>query len=144
MTPDEYVSSRLDHQIDWYDGKSSFNQKWFKKLQLISIVAAASIPFWVGFSTIENEFIRVLIGILGLLVAALTATLSLYKFQEHWIEYRTTCETLRHEKYLYLTNTTPYNIDDPFSLLVQRVESIISKENSDWGIYMKKESDNNG
>ena len=102
MNQEEYMKARVDNQIDWYDGKSSFNQKWFKRLQVIAILSASTIPFLSGYSSGEGATIRICIGILGLVVAAITATLSLYKFQEHWLEYRTTCESLRHEKYLYL------------------------------------------
>ncbi|HFC76762.1 MAG TPA: DUF4231 domain-containing protein, partial [Candidatus Moranbacteria bacterium] len=47
-------------------------------------------------------------------------------------------ESLKHEKYLFLTKSEPYDIDEPFKLLVQRVESLISKENTNWSNYMKK------
>lgn len=138
MNPEEYMKDRVDNQIDWYDKKSAFNQKWLKRLQVIAILSASTIPFLAGYSSGEDETIRVCIGILGLIVAAITAVLSLYKFQEHWLEYRTTCESLRHEKYLYLTQTVPYNAEDAFSSFVQRIESLISKENTDWLQYMKK------
>ena len=51
MEQDEYLKNRLDDQIDWYDRKSVQNQKWFKRLQVISIIAAASIPFLSGYIT---------------------------------------------------------------------------------------------
>lgn len=138
MNQEEYMKARVDNQIDWYDRKSSFNQKWFQRLQVIAILSASTIPFLSGYSSGKDAIIRICIGILGLVVAGITATLSLYKFQEHWLEYRTTCESLRHEKYLYLTRTVPYNIEEVFSIFVQRIESLISKENTDWLQYMKK------
>lgn len=45
---DEYLNDRLNNQIDWYDGKSQTNQKWFKRLRLLEIIAAAIIPFLAG------------------------------------------------------------------------------------------------
>lgn len=138
MSQEEYLNQRVNNQIDWYDSKSSFNQRWFRRLQVIAILSASTIPFLSGYSSGEDETIRISIGILGLIVAAITAILSLYKFQEHWLEYRTTCESLRHEKHLYLTQTTPYNGDEAFSRFVQRIESLISKENTDWLHYMEK------
>ena len=138
MNQEEYMKNRVDNQIDWHDKKSSFNRKWYKRLQVIAILSASTIPFLSGYSSGEDVTIRVCIGILGLFVAAITATLSLYKFQEHWLEYRTTCESLRHEKYLYLTQTIPYHTDNAFTTFVQRIESLISKENTDWLQYMKK------
>jgi len=138
MTEEEYIQDRVDDQINWYDKKSSFNQKWFKRLQVISIISASTIPFLTGYSSGEDDSIRIFIGILGLVVAAISAILSLYKFQEHWIEYRTICESLQHEKYLFLTKTSPYNNNEPFPVLVHRIESLISKENTDWLQYMNK------
>ena len=74
---------------------------------------------------------------MGLLITIITGVVTLYKFQENWIEYRTTCEALRHEKFLFLTQTDPYDIKDPFNLLVFRVEKLISKENTKWAEHIK-------
>jgi hypothetical protein len=35
------------------------------------------------------------------------------------------------------TSAEPYKVDDPFGLFVQRVESLISKENTTWSQYIK-------
>jgi hypothetical protein len=43
-----------------------------------------------------------------------------------WIEYRATAESLRKEKFLFLAQTEPYDEDDAFDLLVQRVEDLVS------------------
>ena len=141
MEQDGYVKDRLDNQIDWYDRKSIQNQKWFKRLQVVSIVGAASIPFLSGYITETTIFLKIATGLLGLMVAAITAILGLYKFQENWLEFRTTCESLKHEKYLFLTNTDPYHVEQPFQLLVQRVEGLISKENTNWSQYMDRPDD---
>lgn len=131
MNADEYISSRVDDQIDWYDRKSQSSQRWFKWLRGIEIVAAASIPLIAGFSP-ENLPIITIIAVLGALIAVISSVISLNQFQENWIEYRTTCESLRHEKYLYLTNTEPYHVEKPLCIFVQRIEVLISKENSAW------------
>lgn len=144
MNQEEYLKNRVDNQINWYDRKSCFNQKWFKRLQVIAILSASTIPFLTGYSSGEDVSIRVCIGILGLMVAAITAVLSLYKFQENWHEFRTTCESLTHEKYLFETKTEPYDIAEPFPLLVQRVETLISKENSNWSRYVTSKKKKNG
>jgi hypothetical protein len=46
---------------------------------------------------------------------------------------------LKHEKFLFLTGAEPYNVAEPFGLFVNRVESLISKENTQWKLYMKNE-----
>jgi hypothetical protein len=134
----DYLDNRLEDQIKWYDGKSSKNQKVFKRLQLVTIVAAACIPFISGYLSSGPDYLKYVVGILGMLVAIATAVNSLYKFQENWIAYRTTCESLQHEKYLYTTSTKPYTGTDAFNLLVERVELLISKENSSWAEVTKK------
>ena len=137
MAPEEYIEQRLNDQIVWYDRKSSTNQRWFKRLRFAEIVAAATIPFLAGFA--GNSFlIKIAIGALGVVVAVLASLLGLLQLQEHWIEYRATAESLRKEKFLFLTQTDPYDKDEAFHLLVQRVEALLSKENADWAQSMMK------
>ena len=70
----------------------------------------------------------------------IASLLGLLNLQEHWIEYRATAESLRREKFLFLTQTEPYDKDDAFHLLVQRVEALSSKENAEWAQSMMKPS----
>jgi hypothetical protein len=137
MTPDEYIRDRLDDQITWYDQKSGWNQKWFKRLRIVEIVFATTIPFLVSQVTGDSTILKSIVGGMGVCVAVLSGLITLYKFHENWIEYRTTTETLKHEKYLYLTGAAPYDGDNPFEELVNRVESIISRENTTWACTIK-------
>ena len=139
LSPEEYVEQRLTDQISWYDRKSSTNQRWFKWLRFVEIVAAATIPFLSGFAG-DSFPIKIAIGALGVFVAVLASLLGLLHLQEHWIEYRATAESLTREKFLFLTQTEPYDKDDAFHLLVQRVEALLSKENADWAQSMMKPS----
>jgi hypothetical protein len=137
MTPDEYIQQRLDDQINWYSTKSQTNQIWFKRLRILEILCAATIPFLAGFISESTDYLRIVIGILGLTIAVIAGVLSIFKFQENWIEYRSTSEMLKHEKYMFMTKASPYNVQDSFPLLVNRVESLISKENTNWAQYVK-------
>ena len=136
MNEDEYLDQRVNDQIDWYDKKSQMSQRIYKRLRVLEIVAAATIPLLSGFSHKVNQF-TIVVGLLGLLIAVIAGIISLYRFQENWTEYRTTSESLKHEKFLYLTETDPYNKDNPFPLFVQHVESLISKEHSKWTQIMQ-------
>ncbi len=118
MNEEEYLKNRLDNQIDWYDKKSGWHQGWHKKLRFLEILAAASIPFLTGYITDSSPDMKIVVGTLGILIAVVSGAVALFKFQEHWLQYRTTAESLKHHKYLYLTNTAPYNKDDAFNLLV--------------------------
>jgi hypothetical protein len=132
MSPEEYIRDRLDDQITWYDKKSQFNQKWFKRFRVVEIVFATSIPFLVSYITNDTNSLKIIVGAMGVCVAALSGLVTLYKFQENRIEYRTVAETLKHEKFLYLTKSAPYDKADAFHPFVERVEAIISKENTNW------------
>ena len=141
----EYIAQRLDDQIRWYDLKSVSNQRWYKGLRMIQFTAAALIPFLTGFTEPAKPVWNLTVGLLGVLIAIITAMLDLYRFQEHWIEYRTTSESLKKEKLLFLTESEPYRNESPtkFQLFVQRVEALISKENSNWSQYISQ-SDSGG
>ncbi|GKS69050.1 hypothetical protein W03_10540 [Nitrosomonas sp. PY1] len=134
MDEEEYIISRVDSQIDWYDRKSKAAQCWFKWLRTIEIFSASAIPLIAGFA--KDPFPATLvIGLLGTLIALISAFIGLNQFQENWTEYRATCESLKHEKFLFLTRTDPYQEEMSFRNFVQRVESLISKENSTWSQY---------
>jgi CHASE3 domain sensor protein len=92
----EYLAQRLDDQINWYEKKSAANQTSYKRLRLIEIIAAASIPLLAGYRQ-ESVPVGMTIGVLGLIVAVLAGIVSLYRFQENWNEYRAVAESLKQE-----------------------------------------------
>lgn len=98
---------------------------------------ATIIPFIAGIGNVI-PYHSIIIGALGVIIAISAGLSALYKYHENWLEYRTTAETLKHEKYLFQTKCSPYNNDDAFCKLVQRTERLISKENSKWSSYVDK------
>lgn len=137
MKEEDYLKDRLEDQLAWYSQKSQQNQNCFKLLRLVEIVSAALIPFIAGMGDkiLYNAWI---VGGLGVLIAVAAATSSLFKFHENWIQYRTTVEQLKHEKFLYLTGIKPYDSENRFPVLVERIECLISKENSYWAQSVKQ------
>ncbi len=141
MDKDQYLSERLEDQIDWYDKRSQKNQTWFKSLRVTEISCAAVIPFIAGMSE-SIPYSQVIIGTLGVVIAICAGLSAVNKYQENWLTYRTTCETLRHEKYLYLTGCKPYDGEEAFGQFVERVEGLISKENSQWSRFTSEKPHN--
>lgn len=131
MGEEEYLKNRLDDQIKWYESKSATNKKKFHYLKISEIIISISVPLLAGYI---DEFYRIkfLIGIMSYLVAIIAGLIVLLRYNENWVSYRTTAESLKHEKYMYLTHSGPYKETTNFNLLVERVESLISKENSNW------------
>ena len=140
MDSDQYISQRLEDQINWYDKKSQSAQKNYKRIRLVEFICAATIPFLAGMMADDSSYLKVIVGALGVVVAVITAVQGLYQWNEDWIQYRTTCESLKKEKFLFLTKSEPYDSDekDNLNLLVQRVETLVSKENTNWAQYMMK------
>ena len=139
ITPHDYMEERVDGQITWYDRKSSANKFWFFAFQIFTLVASASVAVFSIFS--DSMWARVLVATLGAGAAITTGIVSLYQFREHWVEYRTTAESLKHEKYMFLTRTDPYTGDNAFSVLVERVESLVSQENTLWQQRLKRQNE---
>lgn len=149
MNSEEYMKERLEDQIGWYDRKSIASQKVFKRLRYIEIILAAMIPFLIamkGLIESSDMFSSILIAAIGVSISIIAGFIAFGQHQEHWIEYRTTCESLKKENFLFQTKVEPYNDEHAFELLVQRVETLISKENTNWAQYMmtREKEEQNG
>lgn len=140
MNESDYFKERLDDQIAWYDAKSQSNQKSFKRLRVCEIVLACSLPILVGLPESTMPYATAIAGLFGVAIAILSSVLALYKFEENWIEYRNTCESLKHQRFLYMTRSEPYHDTDAFNRLVSCVEGLISKENSNWSQTVRQKS----
>jgi len=132
MESEEYINERLNNQIDWYEKKSIKNKKLFYTFHILEIFIALSIPFLSNITNEESLWLYKTIGFLSLTIAMIASILSLSKYQVNWIQYRSTSEYLKSEKYMYLTKSGPYNQDQSYNVLVQRIEEAILKENSKW------------
>jgi len=119
---------RLEDQATWFDEKSSFSRKRFQILKISQIVAGALIPFTASISA--PAYIA---SALGVLIVVIEGLQSLNQYQQTWISYRSTCEQLKHEKYLWLAKAGPYaSAANADALLTERVENILSSENAGW------------
>lgn len=129
---DSYIRNRLDEQIKWYDQKSQKAQRVYKRMQVAELIIAALIPLLSGY-TVGHSKIAFAVGVLGAVIAVIEGIERLYRYHENWIEYRAVCETLKHEKNLYLMNAFPYGADESKEqLFVHNIENLISSEGSKW------------
>lgn len=70
---------------------------------------------------------------MGSLIAVIEGAQQLFKFQENWINYRSVCENLRREQYLYLARAGHYaDAPDVDILLAESVERILGQESTHW------------
>jgi hypothetical protein len=122
------TQERLEDQIAWYEKRSGYSHRMFKALKTITIASAVSIPLCAAAGAPG-----IITGILGALIALLEAIQQMNQYHHNWITYRSTCEALKHEKYLFIANAAHYAAsDNPKALLAERVESLVSQEHAKW------------
>jgi hypothetical protein len=78
MSEADPTLQRLEDQINWYDRKSNYNQRVYKGLKVIEIVAAALVPLAAGL-----HLPAVVTGSLGVLIAVLEGLLQLNQYQHN-------------------------------------------------------------
>ena len=138
VTEDDPILVRLEDQIGWYDRKSIYNQRIFKQLKTLELLAATLIPFLAAFNFSHVLWVT---GGLGVVITLLEGVLHLNQYQQNWISYRSTCESLKHEKFLYLGKASIYaTAADPHALLAERIESLVSQEHAKWASMQQHES----
>ncbi len=121
---------RLADQIEWYDRRSQDAQRWFKILKLLQVAIAATITM-VGVLAVPEP--GKIAASLSLVIIILEGIQHVNQYHANWITYRSTCEALKHEKYLYLAKAGPYaNLDAPLRTLADRIEGLISQEHAKW------------
>ena len=88
---DKYLEDRYRDQVKWYGGKARDQQKRYRFFQWSVIVLSAVTPVLVAIDSDVTYWPAVVISAL---VAIGTSALKTFKYQENWINYRTTAETL--------------------------------------------------
>jgi hypothetical protein len=92
------------------------------------IIVAALIPVLAA-----ADVSRPGLGTLGAVVLILEGFQPLFQYQRNWITYRSTCEALKHEKYLFLAGAGSYaHAMRPEALVSERVEGLVSQEHAKW------------
>ena len=124
----EVTLARLEDQINWYDRKSTNSRNWHLRLKIGTLLCAGAIPFSAAIGA--NAYVG---GGLGVIVVVMEGLQQLFQFHTNWVSYRGTCESLKHEKYLFLALAGPYaTAASPQRMLAERVEGTVSVENAKW------------
>ena len=125
---DDATVQRLEDQIEWYDRKSGQNQRRFKLLKGVQLVAAAAIPVA---ATLGAD--AAVAATLGASIVVMEGVQQLNQYQQNWALYRSNAEALKHEQFLFLAGAGPYaHADDGRALLADRIEGLISQEHAKW------------
>ncbi len=127
MATEQQSLKRLNSQIKWYDEKSGHNKNMFHFFKMLEILLAASVPVLAKFN------LPLVLAIIGAAIVVLESAQGLFKFHENWILYRSTAESLKHEKNLYESKAGPYEGErTPERILAERTEGLVSQEHAKW------------
>lgn len=121
------VWDRLTDQLAWYDAKSVGAQRCYKRLKLGQIAVGAAVPVVAGLAA--PPYVT---AVLAAVVVVAEGAQQLFQWQANWLLYRATAEALKREKHLYLAGVGVYEVAEPRTLLAERVEDILSRENATW------------
>jgi hypothetical protein len=128
VTAADPVLERLEDQIGWYDRKSGQAQRRFKWLKGLQLATAAAIPV-----TATTGVHAGVLAAQGAAIVMIEGFLQLNQYQQNWSAYRSTAESLKHEKHLFLGGAGPYeSAEQPRRLLADRIEGLISQEHAKW------------
>jgi len=139
---DEYLNERYLDQISYYGSKAGKNKRLYNWFQWTVIVVSAVLPVLVV--SIREDYKWAAAG-LSVVLAIGTSALKAFKFQENWMNFRQMAETLKQEKYFCEAGLGPYaNSPDKRTTFVDRVETLISRENAIWiNVHQQKEEPTN-
>ena len=133
MKEQEYMTQRVDDQLNWLEKKSAFNQKRYKLTKAVVIVASVSIPFLAGLIDENASLMKYAIAFSGFIISIAEGFAALNKYHENWVQYRVTAEALKREKIMYLTQSGAYKESaEAFKTFVVQVEGILANENAKW------------
>jgi len=119
---------RFEDQLAWYEGKSASAKPAWKRVKLVQIVVAAAIPVLAG-ADVSTGWL----GGIGAFLVVLEASQQLNQWRADWILYRSTSESLKHERFLYLAHAGPYTeARDSDRVFAERVEGLVSQEHARW------------
>jgi len=133
-TFEKYKRERYAREVGWYDKRASKSKMWYLILQWALVIASALTPVLIAIDFCAGRDTLKLIPLgTAVLVAILASALKTFQFEENWINYRTICESLKKEIHYYDSSTQEYSSTrDREALFVERVESLISRENTLW------------
>lgn len=128
----DYLKSRIDDQLGYFESASVKNQKSYKLLKSTAIVCNILTTMTIALAFTVPEKYKLYMGILALILSTIVlATYQWEEFQNYgakWERFRLVAEQLKSEKLLYLSQAGPYKSTDKdgnMKRLVETVEGII-------------------
>ena len=144
MDRDTYMTSRVEDQLNWLRRASRGNKRAFLSLRIFEIVLGTSITILSAY-TARVSWGPLAIAMAGGGIAISGGWLALTRNQENWVRYRSLSESLKREKYLFLTGSSPYDDGETsFAHFVTTAESLMLEERAQWARQVAQQVDAGG
>jgi Protein of unknown function (DUF4231) len=128
---DPKVLENLSAQSSWYGARSQRNRSIYIRLKGIQIIFAAAVP--VVAVAAPGNIQRWTVAVLGALIGIVEGFVQLGQYQQNWLLYRATRESLKREEFLHGAGAGPYaGIPDPDTVYIERCDAIMSGEHAKW------------
>ena len=155
---EQYVKERYENQLKWYSTSATNNKKWYRGYQVgiaalsavVTVTVALGMNDGAGAAALSAVVtVTVALGmndgagaawhVVSLTTSALVTVLATlqktFRFHDNWVEYRTTAEDLKKERYYHEFLCGDYaTAESPDQLFVKRVEGLISQQNTQWNV----------
>lgn len=137
MDIEKYLTDRVDDQLGYYGNAANKAKRKHVSMQTAIIILGLLVPVvtnlplnWGPLGDVQGH-IKIAVTVLSLTLAIITGLANFRKPGDLWLTYRMTEELIKHEKYLFLTNSGPYyNNEKAAHNFVETIESIISAEHN--------------
>ena len=127
---EDYITSRLEPQILYYEKRSALFRREHNALSILTLFLMASIPFLTLLLDLAPS-VRFAIAAVGIAASILSGILYFHNAKEQWQKYQALAQSLRSEKETYLYCDGAYlSIEaqkEKDSLFVATCEAIISR-----------------
>ena len=134
MTDDEYqkyLKDRYGPLLRFYDTRAQENKIGHRVCSVFVIGMSGILAPLIGAGALLKH--PMLGAFMSASVVIATAITSHYQFNENWLAYRRTWDTLKREPYLHDAGVGDYGSgSDRNILFVQRIEAIVSDEGTEW------------
>lgn len=137
MDAGTYFEKRVEDQLNYYEKAAKRAKRTYMWMQSSIIVLGLLVPVIVnipsswgsGDSAVDlTGEIRIAVTVFSLTLAILTGIMNFRKYGDLWLSYRLTEESIKHEKFMFLTRAGPYESEPAFPPFVEKFESIVSAE----------------
>lgn len=146
MELEEYINRVLD-QMKWYERKALLARQRHVFLKLLNSILLLSTPMVLMMSYVFRypSSILILVALCTSMAAfVISAFRDLQHYETQWEQYRLVGEQLRKELTMFTMTAGEYgsidNEKERRDLFIQRVERLVSTENSLWWVGEKRES----